>query len=101
VGTATSTQLQGDPDYERLRYPLSVDRSRLPLIADWYALVCHKRIGDEAIWMQGLTQSLLEIIVAFGGESALHELRRLQERHASPGVEMLQLLSEKGSSLNL
>jgi hypothetical protein len=89
VGTATITQLQGDPDYERLRYPLSVDPSRLPLIADWHALVCRKRSGDDAIWMQGLAQSLLEIIVAFGGESALHELRRLQESHAYPGVEWL------------
>ena len=39
--------------------------------------------------MQGLAQALLDIIVAFGGETALHELRRLQESHAYPGVVWL------------
>ena len=77
---------------------------RLPVLADWYALIRHK-IGQEDLGESDLARRLLESIVTMDGESAIQELRRLQRTEAFPGAGWLshaifriedRLLSEEG-----
>jgi hypothetical protein len=68
------------------RFPMHV--TRLPILADWYALIRRQRHDDNWGW-SGLAQHLLETIVAIGGESAMQELQRLQKTDAFPDARWL------------
>lgn len=56
---------------------------RLPILADWYALV-RRRTTDENFQAADLARHLLESIVAIDGGNAIRELQRLQRTCAFP-----------------
>jgi hypothetical protein len=68
------------------RFPLN--SSRLPVLADWYALV-RRKIHDQTFGESSLARHLRETIVTIGGESAIQELRRLQRIQAFPEARWL------------
>ena len=68
------------------RLPLNV--ARLPVLADWYALI-RRHIPDNNWGWSGLAQHLLEMIVAIDGEQAIQELQRLQRTDAFPNAHWL------------
>lgn len=79
------TEAEHLSSHRPLRLPQN--RSRLTLLADWYAYV---RGGERrAHWPESLGPALLETIVAIGGSNAIEELRRLQEQRAFPDARWL------------
>lgn len=69
------------------RASLPNNPARLPVMADWLALSRRKDKGEHA---RGDIGDLLEAkIEEIDGEAAIHELKRLQQEQAFPGVEWL------------
>jgi hypothetical protein len=74
------------PGMRHMHFPDS--SARLPVLADWYALMRRKRSAEDMNPFD-LARSLLERIVTIDGESAIQELRRLQRTHAFPDARWL------------
>jgi len=71
--------------YRPLKFPQNP--SRLPVLADWYALI--RRKVERQPWPDDLARVIREGIVRIGGEEAIHELQRLQREQAFPDAEWL------------
>ncbi|MCL5952225.1 MAG: hypothetical protein M1132_10980 [Chloroflexi bacterium] len=72
------------PFYRDIQFPLKP--SRLPILADWYALTRRNSTEDK---VEELGQRLLEAIIQIDGDQAVAELRRLVTERAFPGAEWL------------
>lgn len=68
----------------RTHLGLPLDRRRLPILGEWYALIC-RRIAFQS----DLARGVLETIVSIGGEDAIRELQRLIDAKAFPDAPWL------------
>ena len=68
------------------RLQLSSNSTRLPIIADWYALA-RRRESEDGLPM--LSQHLLGTMTAIDGEATIRELRRLRREDAFPDARWL------------
>ncbi|HJY82559.1 MAG TPA: hypothetical protein VKK81_15940, partial [Candidatus Binatia bacterium] len=72
--------------FSGFRFPLN--ERRLPMLADWYALI-RRKTDDSHFVAFSLAPRLLETIVTIGGQSAIQELRRLQRDRSFPSARWL------------
>ena len=68
------------------RLQLPSNSTRLPIIADWYALV-RRRESEDGLPM--LSQHLLGAMTSIDGEATIRELRRLRQEDAFPDARWL------------
>jgi len=73
-------------DFEAFSAPRNP--ARLPILAQWYAIVRRSQHGDMSP-AHDLAGHLMRQIQAIDGPEAIAELRRLQQRRAFPGAEWL------------